>query len=325
MALTPFVPMEKKRLSDPLLEQMALALKAAGYAPNYRTAFHLALGIIIDLWCTADDHADEDGVIPFSRAQLEEKIGFDVVPYLPARWFVTLPDGRFQLPNFWSKNGAPAKYRAREAAARAEERKKSREEAKGARKEFREGAEKIPQGGGENSSLRSDPNRSDPSEEEQRKRESTHSADPCARKEFRTDPEEVRKKFRTEGEGGSYEATVTDLQNFERFLEAMPAHLHLPRREQTIAAAVHVVRSRQATWAELIAKAHAYNRWCVRTRKSGTDAVSAPLNWLQRAVWREDFDKLAGVETDASALVRVNADEVRALIEAEQRAAGGKP
>lgn len=83
----------------------------------------LALGALVRLWCLADEHADEDGVLfGYTTADIDAEVGVPgFAASLPAEW-IDLSGEWVKLPDYQEHNGTTGKSRAQATKRKRRER-----------------------------------------------------------------------------------------------------------------------------------------------------------------------------------------------------------
>lgn len=247
--LYPYIPIEKRLLTDAELGVMGKRLKRAGVVTSDAIGATLALGGLCRLWALADDHLRDDNTMAIDREKLTADAGFDVLAFLPPNWGRVIDEFHVELPDFRQKNSSLA--RARQGAA--ERRREQRQTAR--------------------SVSASAPPSTSPSMSRQ-------SATP----ELANLATELTHPTHTPPR-----LSVSDEHSLGRFLEVYPAHAGELHRERVAYAALQVIRQKRARWEDLISGAQRYREYVQACGRMGTQFVKSPLAFVQESMWAATF------------------------------------
>lgn len=110
-----WIKVRKKIVTDPRLIRMARHLGARegyqGWPPELLLT--TCLGAVIILWITADAHIDQNDVMAFGPADVEQFTGIKgICEILPPDWLQVLDADHVKLPGFQAHNGSEARRKA---------------------------------------------------------------------------------------------------------------------------------------------------------------------------------------------------------------------
>lgn len=281
--LYPYVPIEKRLLTDKQLKDIGKQLHRAGIVPSTAIGRAAALGALVHLWAMADDHCGEDNQIEIDREDLAAAVGFDLIAFLPANWCRPIGADVFELPDFREKNSSLA--RARQGA-----RERRREQRAAARSAGAQAAS--------------------PSESRQLSRQPA-----LSESRLSTTPELASYR----ATDLPTELTVTAQQFFARLLDIYPQAPGALQRERCAAECQRIVRTKAGRWEDIIAGAQRMRDFCAATKRP-TKYTKTLLAFLQEDQWKEQF--VVPPDEGGGDLLAFDAAAVRAAIDRQQQTGG---